>query len=492
LHKIILTTNLRKARLRFLSMAEGSDTLKITPEWNIQVIGILLLIFSVSIYAGESKKKKEKRKTQTGQTTLVFPPYLHSYGIQRATQSKLFLISKLSGFHTSFKNPQGIAVVRLEAWEDTTTEHDDDEVTVYGVNSGRHQILYNQSMYRLGVMGNRGPGINEFKNPHGIAANGKGVVYLCDTGNNRVVKLFNPGSQLIWQIEIGNQTQPDFNSPLNQPWDVALSSWGDLFVTDRGNDRIVVFDSLGRFLKEIGGLVSPTGITICDSLEKWQWLNNLPSHRRQLKLPGSRLYVIDKNGTRLQCLSLEGQVIHSVTVDSFNRDEENYQYLDCDYYGNVYCSHFKKSCLHKYSATLKFLEVYGRQGRGDKEFDQPRGIGIYRRYGQIFVAEKKGAQYYWVGTDVKKFNLSTHGNHYRAAVFLTEPSFVAVNLLVEGKPLTTLIHKAKKMSGFQNIVFTIPSQFKKQKENVTLQFVFEPTYSSYTYFWKKIIKQVPP
>ena len=119
--------------------------------------------------------------------TLVFPPYGHSYGIRHAKPAHLFM---LLGPRTFFDDPQGLATTRLEAWEDTTTKKDDDEVVVYGVNSGRHQIIYNTSMWTLGLYGEKGEGIDQFA-IKGVAADQRNV-YVADSGNNRVVHLLIP------------------------------------------------------------------------------------------------------------------------------------------------------------------------------------------------------------------------------------------------------------------------------------------------------------
>jgi hypothetical protein len=84
--------------------------------------------------------------------SLVLPPFLHSYGIRKATPKHLFLFFGLS---TSFDDPQGLATARLKTWDDPKTDKDDDEVVVYGVNSGRGEIIFNKSMLALGMYGKK-------------------------------------------------------------------------------------------------------------------------------------------------------------------------------------------------------------------------------------------------------------------------------------------------------------------------------------------------
>ena len=127
--------------------------------------------------------------------SLVFPPYKHSFGIRKATPKHLFMFF---GPRTFFSDPQGLATARLAVWDDPKKKGDDDEVVVYGVNAGRGEIIYNTSMWTLGLYGKKGSGNDQFYEPRGIAADGIGHVFVADSGNNRVVRLFNPKSSLEW------------------------------------------------------------------------------------------------------------------------------------------------------------------------------------------------------------------------------------------------------------------------------------------------------
>jgi len=97
--------------------------------------------------------------------TLVYPIFLRTWGMQRATQNHARL---LLGRRARFDDPQGIAVTVLDARDDPDDERDDDEITVYGVNSGRGEIIYNTGLSTLATYGRSGDGIGEFHDPHGI------------------------------------------------------------------------------------------------------------------------------------------------------------------------------------------------------------------------------------------------------------------------------------------------------------------------------------
>jgi hypothetical protein len=219
--------------------------------------------------------------------SLVFPPYLHTYGIRKATPAHLMMFF---GLRTFFNDPQGLATARLKVWDDPTKTSDDDEVVVYGVNSGRGEVIYNTSMYSLGLFGEKGSGKNQFLFPKGIAANGDGYVFVADSGNNRVVKLFNPKSDLQWRAVFTGKTAND--PGLIGPSRIGIDEQVNVYVTDPGNTRIVVFDSTGtikRYIPAAGSAAKfsngPTALAVADGHEHYSYYSYEQA-----------LYCADKNG----------------------------------------------------------------------------------------------------------------------------------------------------------------------------------------------------
>ena len=122
---------------------------------------LLLTIFSV-IFCAERE------------TTIIYPPFKHTWGIHKGTETKLDM---LLDNRTDFDNPQGIALTRLKSWDDPKDKTDDDQITAFGINSGKGEIIYNSSMYSLALYGNKG--------------SGKGVILLgiasCIKGNTLIL-----------------------------------------------------------------------------------------------------------------------------------------------------------------------------------------------------------------------------------------------------------------------------------------------------------------
>jgi hypothetical protein len=415
-------------------------------------VRIALLTFSiVSATVGES---------------LVFPPYLHSYGIRKATPKHLFMFF---GFKTSFSDPQGLATARLDSWEDPKTEKDDDEVVVYGVNSGRGEIIYNTSMWGLGLYGSKGSGKEQLLFPKGIAADGRGNVYVADSGNGRVVRLFNPKSMLVCQGSFNGASPGD--SGLRGPSRIGIDEKVHVYVADPPTRRIMVFDQNGKVLQSITGaggrdcfIDGPTALAVADGKARWSWFSG-----------ESAIFCADKNGTRLWKIGFDGTTIARAEMPSGHA--ANYGAID--YYHNFWVTDLKNPCIVKFDHNLKLLDVFGSFGDGDNQFVEPRGIAIYKRFGQVFVAEKKGAQYFWMGTTFQSASLSRkEGGRYSLTVKATEYSLVSLFSAVK-KDTVNYLKRYWISCGSATINFNSKEKEGIREQGLTLK--MEPTYSSLTY-----------
>ncbi|MBP5153111.1 MAG: hypothetical protein ILP13_09405 [Lachnospiraceae bacterium] len=99
-----------------------------------------------------------------------------------------------------------------------------------------------------------------FKNPESIYIKDDNL-YICDTGNNRILQ-FKKGRgydfTLVREITAVKGTSP---TELSAPADVAVADNGDIFIADRGNQRILKVDSelnhLLTFVKPVDNTLDP-------------------------------------------------------------------------------------------------------------------------------------------------------------------------------------------------------------------------------------------
>jgi sugar lactone lactonase YvrE len=364
---------------------------------------------------------------QPPHTTLVYPPFGHTLGIHRARPAhlKLFL-----GDRTRFDDPQGLAAVKFDSDDDPQARGDDFQLTLFGVNSGRGEILYNSSMKTLAIYGRQGRGEDELAEPHGIAATVDGRVYVADTGNRRIVRLsWDPTARsLAWAG----------SWPAGVPFDVEADARGNVWATDREANAVLRYSdsdpgerpTLPAITAAAGDrwplpedVDAPLGLAIMDSLDPW------------LQPNATRLYLVDRDGQRLRSYDTEGRVIASIEAAEVAGGEAAFFYVEIDYFGNVYATDPANGRVYKLDPDLRPLDSFGGPGQAESALEEPRGIAIWKRFGQVFVAEREGAQYFFVGADFRPLAEPVRVRREEAPAswaldgFLTEAATVRVAFL---------------------------------------------------------------
>jgi streptogramin lyase len=391
------------------------------------VVGIApaLLPFAASPLWAQGSDALETPTDAPAHTTLVYPPFGHTLGIHRAnpTHLRIFL-----GGRTTFDDPQGVAAVKFASDDDPTAKGDDFQLTLFGVNAGRGEIIYNSSMQTLAVFGREGSDEGQFRAPRGITAHPDGRVYVADLGNRRVVRLRwdAGGRRLVW---VGTWAAA-------APHDVAIDSRGNVFVADREQDAVLRFpettagaDSPLLPLSPIEGdrwplpadVEDPVALAVADSLDLWY----RPDHYR--------LYLVDQDGARLRIYDDVGRVLAETTPASAGPGAGRFGYLALDFHGNVYVTDPVREAIVKFDPELALLDVFSGPGDPEGALVEPRGIAIWRRFGQVFVAEREGARYFFVGADLRPANGALQVRRSESSwsfdIFLTEAAHVTATFL---------------------------------------------------------------
>jgi len=133
-----------------------------------------------------------------------------------------------------------------------------------------------------------------FKRPGGIAINNElGLVYVVDVKDHDV-KVFNLDGNHLYSFGSRGNGPGEFNFPT----DIAVTSKGDLVVTDTLNARVQVFSSKGDFLNTFGErgkgiqfFQFPKGVAV-DSEDHVYVTDAMGSHIKVMSLDGDLLLVV--------------------------------------------------------------------------------------------------------------------------------------------------------------------------------------------------------
>ncbi len=434
-------------------------------------------------------------------TTLVYPPFGHCLGMHKVGSFQLFIYL---GMQTRFDDPTGIVAVKLRSKDDPSTGQDDDELTVFGLNSGRCEIIYNTSLYNVEVFGTCGHGEGEFLNPLGITADEDGNIFVADTGNNRVIRLLYRNDELVFVKSF--RFAEDDGGAFSEPSQIALGSSGTLYIADTGNDRIVLMSPVGEYIGEIRGVPSPDASL--DENPRPDALLDRPVglavvERRSVWTSRAEdsVVVADRDGTRLLRFDRHGKLLACADAREVP-GTASFDYLAIDYYGNVYATDRAGCRIHKFDRSLNHVTSFGEPGKGDMELDEPRGITLWRRFGQIFVAERTGAQYFWIGTDIQRFSVEPDSivvgeGRISVSYFLTESARVTLEVLDRDENVVRTILSRRRAIGENVEHWDTVSKHRKtpqekpspsqepaplQPGRYTVRLTATPTYSSGAYF----------
>ena len=165
-----------------------------------------------------------------------------------------------------------------------------------------------------GFSGDGGPAIKaNFKTPAGLAFDPEGNLYIADRENHRVRKIDTSGNIStfagIGKAGFSGDGGPAVRAKLNLPSGLATDEKGNLFISDRSNDRIRVVNKKGVIRTYAGsGIAGFQG-------------DAGPALKAQLDKPfgialdeAENLYIADRNNNRVRKVSPEG-IITTVAGD---------------------------------------------------------------------------------------------------------------------------------------------------------------------------------
>ncbi len=276
-----------------------------------------------------------------------------------------------------------------------------------------NRIVYGDYEGWIKSYGENNTNLEKLNRPHGIDRDVDGVIYVADTGNNRIVVLRLTGkgknTLLKFQFSFGA-------GQLNQPYDVAWDDTGTPFdrsddiiwVTDTGNNRVLGFS-----------LQDETATQRYNFTSNGDDFFHNPKQIVTGKFNGASnntLFVTDKENQRIIKLNIgqnepEGNAIYN------GKTESNFSSLAVDHWGNLYATDRNFNEVLKLTADLNLLtQKTGVDGPlnfhtifGEIHL-QSENKRIWAGYNQAFLmenwTENSGAQRFQLGVDLTNVSVS--------------------------------------------------------------------------------------
>lgn len=148
---------------------------------------------------------------------------------------------------------------------------------------------------------------DRFTRAHGLRIDRDGYLWATDVAAHTVMKLTREGQVLLTlgtKGEAGEWDEASGSRKLNQPNDVAVAPNGDLFIVQghtpgpRGDARVLKFDREGRFIKSWGGKGTGPG--------QFQVAHSIAIDAKGL------LWVTDRENQRIQVFDPEGTFVREM------------------------------------------------------------------------------------------------------------------------------------------------------------------------------------
>ncbi|MES2776524.1 MAG: peptidyl-alpha-hydroxyglycine alpha-amidating lyase family protein [Bacteroidota bacterium] len=195
-------------------------------------------------------------------------------------------------------------------------------------------------------------GDNLFIMPHGLTVDNENNIWVTDVGLHQVFKFSHDGQLLM---KLGQAKVPgNDSSHFNKPTDIAIAADGSFYVSDGyGNSRIVKFSAGGKYLFEWGKKGGgETEFNIPHSI-------TLDNH--------DNLYVADRENNRIQVFDAGGKLVQQMKDPSFGAicavyfDKTHANLVAADDLSFLKLKH-RGSDLFVFDTTGKVTSRFGRSG----------------------------------------------------------------------------------------------------------------------------------
>lgn len=261
-----------------------------------------------------------------------------------------------------------------------------------------------------------GFGRDRFSNPNGVAFDQRGNIYVADTGNHRIVVFDSRGRYLFrfGSEKAKHRTERFKKGALLYPLNTAIAPNGDIYVASMMASRISIFNSRGKFKKElymdrpIQLLIKKQRLYITTPGQVWvatlkgkvlQKWGSKGRGVRQFEYPNGidldkkgNIFVSDSQNMRIQILNKKGELVGGAGSPPKDLNDAERLFglgvgLVLDEQERVYVVDGLHHAIRVFTHDGEDLGEYGDQGEAEGQFNYPTGIAYAG--GSIFAVADK-------------------------------------------------------------------------------------------------------
>ena len=232
----------------------------------------------------------------------------------------------------------------------------------------------------LRTIGGPGQGAGQFLRPAGLDLDHRGILYVADSGNNRVQVVDSEGN-FVSEYGVRGWRTGEFDNPT----DVAINFQRTelLYVADTDNNRIQYCNLVDRIFYIMAG--SRLGSSGED--------NDMDAEI-EFDLPGGvsvgrngEVCVVDTGNHRFVLFNTDG--IRVLVRGGFGGARQQFRDptdLVTDPHGNIYIVDSGNHRIKKYDFSGNLVQIWGTEGEAQGQFREPRHIDI-DRWGYLYITD---------------------------------------------------------------------------------------------------------
>ena len=240
----------------------------------------------------------------------------------------------------------------------------DDKIVAY-MPEAREIVLLDGGTKKTLVREGRLQG--QVRSPRGIFIDPKGMIYVADTGNDRV-QIFNPDGTFSNMFGEGGSGDGQFKGPAS----VAVNAKGNIYVADARNRKVKAFSPDGMFLfavgPEVGSLIFANPVAVrCDE--------------------NKNVYVLDAALKKVVVLDAMGKFLRVWDDSGLLQDPASLTY---DGKGFFYILDRAAFNVKIFDGAGKFTASFFAKGRGERELWSPQYMAF--RNDKIYISDMENAR----------------------------------------------------------------------------------------------------